>query len=219
MNIKKAANPRFVPALFLFLLFFRVVAQEESLSSHGHLGNKIHYFESMLSVDSSNMKHRYELSRAYYNAKVYAEAKRQMDILLIKDENNPHYQFLNAKITYRLKQYQESLESYAKVRERLSGGDPIDQMEVDYYEGMLHIKLKKYPEAIGLLDNAIRSAPNHSRSHLNRGIALGNMGNVTEACKSFNRAYDLGDQAALSFIRKYCKLSYQRILSERGQKN
>lgn len=77
----------------------------------------------------------------------------------------------------------------------------------DYYanRGICYLRQKKYTEALADFDYSIKLNEMKKGVYANRGFALYKLKRLNEACKSWSKAYELGQTSTKKYIDKYCQ--------------
>lgn len=146
------------------------------------------------------------LNRAYYETGNQADQikylKKAKSIFVDDDEFAYHlgkiYQKEN-KLKQAISEYDTAIK-FSKV----NGEDY--EIVYDYYanRGICFLKQNMYANAVTDFDYAIKLNDMKGSIYTNRGIALFQMKKKVEACKSWEKALDLG-QNVKQYINKYCK--------------
>jgi Flp pilus assembly protein TadD len=94
---------------------------------------------------------------------------------------------------------------------------PLSQAALDNYATFL-VRAQAYNQAIALCDKAVRLAPNRTRSHVLRGMALYAQGRNVDAIEEFSRVAELSprDAAAWCMLGEVYHNTNNRVLSERA---
>ncbi len=115
---------------------------------------------------------------------------------------NPTYQYSYASrgSTYAtLKAYDKALQDFQKALAL----NP-DDIETYLNRGIARGIIKNYAGAKADLDIYISYNPNNAKALYNRGFANAFLGNITECCGDWKRAYDLGIPELKSQLAQYC---------------
>ena len=67
------------------------------------------------------------------------------------------------------------------------------------------MRVNRFDEAIGILENAISINPDYAEAYRLLGICQVQLKKMKEACDNFAKAKSLGDPSVDSLIEKHCK--------------
>jgi tetratricopeptide (TPR) repeat protein len=100
-----------------------------------------------------------------------------------------------------------NLKQYDKALSDLTQAIDITPDYIDAYieRGLLYDDLKKFPESISDFTKVIQLQPDHSFAYLARGFSEYYAGDKVTACRDLQKAKELGETLAQTYIDKYCK--------------
>ena len=111
-----------------------------------------------------------------------------------------------AKIYQLEKKYPKAIETYTKAIEYAKLNGEEFPLVYDYYagRGTCYLIQKQLTNALTDFDYSIKLDETKSAVYNNRGQALYQLKRINEACQSWQKAIELGDNNAASYIQKLC---------------
>ena len=192
---------------------FADLQQAEDLNNQGYmqLAAEQHQeaeqlFQQALSLDSTNLLYYENLARSLAAqqktegvAAVYARAQRQFP------EASDLY-YYRGDALQQLKRYAAAREDYSKAI-ALSKQNPDTQLRHLYYfnRGNTYLKEKNYAAARQDYDQALSINEFHHGSYANRGFARYKLKDTSGACSDWQKAQEMGYEAAQQYLTKYCR--------------
>lgn len=119
---------------------------------------------------------------------------------IVKGNVNDLFYFHREQSAYQAKMFKQALDDIQKAIE-ISPKDATYLAE----QGAVYLRIAHYDEAIKSLREALAIDPGFASCYRLIGFCQIQQGKKTEACDSFAKAKELGDQAVDSLIEKNCK--------------
>ncbi len=161
---------------------------------------------SAIKLDSTQRDAFTLLNRAFYETgdkKSQIEYLKKAKSIYTDDDEFPYYL---GKVYQKKNQLKAAIAEYdtAIKYSKVNGEDY--ELVYDYYanRGICYLKQNIYTNAVSDFDYAIKLNDMKGSIYTNRGIALFQMKKKDEACKSWEKALELG-QNVQQYIDKFCK--------------
>ena len=140
-----------------------------------------------------------ERSEVYKQLGNYELARESIDDYLVYFPCKDDVLYLGGIICYEAGSYFSSLDYFNKALE-------LSQARKEYFvaRGRTYYQLQTYFYADSDFGMALDLDPFDSDIYLNRGKVRVKIGKFEGACYDFNKAFEMGEKKALSFLQKYC---------------
>lgn len=151
---------------------------------------------------SSEAPYLLERARYYMDAQKYRQAMLDYDAYFnaVKGNVNDAFYYYREQACLYGKQYQRALDDINQAI-LLSPGDAAYRAEL----AVINLRVGRYEEAIKAVNETLAIAPDYAEAYRLMGIAQVQLKKNKEACASFAKAKELGDQAVDALIEKHCK--------------
>ncbi|MCD8030407.1 MAG: tetratricopeptide repeat protein [Bacteroides sp.] len=142
-----------------------------------------------------------ERAQAKMNALQYRPALLDYDAYYnaVRGRVNDVFYYYREQAALQGRQFQRALDDILKAIE-------LNPTEVIYRAeyGAINLRVGRYEEAINGLQEALKIDPEYGEAYRLIGLAQVQLGHIEEACTSFSKAKELGDEAVDALIEKNC---------------
>lgn len=157
------------------------------------------FIEKSILINPNIAESYHSRGNIYFALKEYDKALKDFDKCL---SLNPTYQYSYASrgSTYAsIKEYDKAIQDFGKALDL----NPND-IETRLNRGMVRGLLKNFEGAKTDLNIYLTYYPDNVKALYHRGYANAYLGQVTECCKDWKRAYDLGAKELSPKLKEYC---------------
>ncbi len=143
-----------------------------------------------------------ERAQAKMNALQYRPALLDYDAYYnaVRGRVNDVFYYYREQAALQGRQFQRALDDIVKAIEL----NPTEVMYRAEY-GAINLRVGRYEEAINGLQEALKLDPGYGEAYRLIGVAQVQLGHTEEACTSFSKAKELGDEAVDALIEKNCQ--------------
>ena len=210
---------------FLFIFLFTIIsATKAQISIESHNNAVENFNKAILLLEQKNFQAAFPLfaatiasdstfRAAYIHVTQAAFESRQTDvarlclekgITVFSDDDEIIYYL--AKIYQLERKYQQAIDTYSMAIEYAKVNGEEFPIVYDYYagRGTCYLIQKQFEKALSDFDYSIKLDDTKSAVYNNRGQALYQLKRHNEACQSWQKARDLGDNNAETYIKKLC---------------
>lgn len=153
-------------------------------------------------VSATDAPYLLERAQMNMNAGLYRPAMLDYDTYYkaVNGQVNDVFFYLREQAAIKGRQYQRALDDIAEAIR-------LNPKEVLYYaeQAVVNMRVNRFDEAIGILENAISINPDYAEAYRLLGICQVQLKKMKEACDNFAKAKSLGDPSVDSLIEKHCK--------------
>lgn len=210
---------------FLFIFLFTIIATTKAQNSIDKHNSAVEtYNKAIILLEQKDFQAAFPLFAAtialdstFRDAYIYvtqaAFESRQTDVARLCLEKGVTVYTDDDEIIYYLakiyqieRKYQQAIDTYSKAIEFAKVNGEEFPIVYDYYagRGSCYLIQKQFEKALTDFDYSIKLDDTKSAVYNNRGQALYQLKRHNEACQSWQKARDLGDTNADTYIKKLC---------------
>ena len=172
----------------------------------GNYSQAIPLLREAIKLDSTKRDAFILLNRAFYELKdsnSQIENLKKAKSIYTDDDEFPYHL---GKIYQKANKLNAAIAEYSTAIKFGKANGEDYEIVYDYYanRGICYLKQNKFANAVSDFDYAIKLNNTKGSIYTNRGIALFQMKRKDEACKSWKKALELG-QNVQQYLKKYCK--------------
>lgn len=173
----------------------------------------IEYAQKVILIKPNSAEGHLELGRAYYNkASYYADKeslelfKKALEQAIISNEimpNNNKCLLLRGIIRYGINDFKGALKDLNIVFKQ-EKKDSTNLHKAARFIGLTYQKQGNFTLALSYLNSALKFESNDGITYFNRAIVEQELKFYDQSCEDFRKAMELGETAAVDYIRLYC---------------
>ena len=196
-----------IPLDSIYSLYSSIYAGKEDHDS------TILYAKKAIQINPNSAESHLELGKAYYNKANSLSDNEKIDYfklalnqVLISNEikpNNNECLLMRGIIRFGFEDYKGALKDFNLII-KTNKADRYTLYQTARFTGLCYYEQKRFSDALKILDIAISLGENIGIVRINRAIVKHELKMYDESCEDFRKALELGENAAVDYIKEYC---------------